>query len=411
MRMRKRHNLAPRMEACSAYLIEDPAAMRGEWLAAFPEQDRLYVELGCGKGRFTVETAQAEPTALILAIEKVPDAMVLAMERARDAGITNVRFMDFDAANLADIFAPEEIDRIYLNFSDPWPKSRDAKFRLTAPSFLRLYADALSPGGQIHFKTDNTPLFDWSAEQMKKEGWALSELTHDLHEKGPVGVMTDYEAKFYAEGLKINRLVATKGAETKNTAAGPLPRLRNAALGDARGSKKPQPREDAVRLTPATLPLCQAFFRGFEQAPELFEDPACFQPYVYDEEKVAAWFSERQARQNERRFYILLEREPIGELVLKAIDAERRCCALGICLKNDRFKNRGYGTVAERQALRYAFEELGMETVLADSLLRNTRSQRSLQKAGFRFVSEDGHFKYYQISREQFTGGQREEQA
>ena len=125
---------------------------------------------------------------------------------------------------------------------------------------------------------------------------------------------------------------------------------------------------------------------------------------------MAAWFSERQARQNERRFYILLEREPIGELVLKAIDAERRCCALGICLKNDRFKNRGYGTVAERQALRYAFEELGMETVLADSLLRNTRSQRSLQKAGFRFVSEDGHFKYYQISREQFTGGQREEQ-
>ena len=120
---------------------------------------------------------------------------------------------------------------------------------------------------------------------------------------------------------------------------------------------------------------------------------------------------QRQARQNERRFYILLEREPIGELVLKAIDAERRCCALGICLKNDRFKNHGYGTVAMRQALRYAFEIIGMETVLADSLLPNTRSQRSLQKAGFRFVSEDGHFKYYQISREQFTGSRREEQA
>ena len=411
MRMRKRHNLAPRMEACSAYLIEDPAAMRGEWLAAFPEQDRLYVELGCGKGRFTVETAQAEPTALILAIEKVPDAMVLAMERARDAGITNVRFMDFDAANLADIFAPEEIDRIYLNFSDPWPKSRDAKFRLTAPSFLRLYADALSPGGQIHFKTDNTPLFDWSAEQMTSEGWALSELTHDLHEKGPVGVMTDYEAKFYAEGLKINRLVATKGAETKNTAAGPLPRLRNAALGDARGRRKIQPSEDAVSLTPGTLPLYHALFRDFEQAPELFEDKSKLQPYIYEPAKVDAWFAERQARSGERRFCIMLDREPIGELVLKGIDPAGKSCARGICLKNDRFKNRGYGPLAERQALRYAFEELGMETVRADSLLQNTRSQRSLQKAGFRFASEDGHFKYYQVSKEQFYGRQREEQA
>lgn len=409
MRMRKRHNLAPRMEACAAYLIEDPAAMRGEWLAAFPEQNKLYVELGCGKGRFTVETAQAEPSALILAIEKVPDAMVLAMERARDAGITNVRFMDFDAANLPDIFAPEEIDRIYLNFSDPWPKSRDAKLRLTAPSFLRRYADALSPRGEIHFKTDNRPLFDWSVEQMISEGWALSELTHDLHANGPVGVMTDYEAKFTAEGLKINRLVAAKTADTKTTAAGALPRLRNAALGDARGSKKPQPPEDAVCLAPATRSLCHAFFRGFEQAPELFEDPGTCQPYVYDKEKVDAWFTERQAREDERRFYILLEQKPIGELVLKRIDPERKCCELGICLKNDRFKNHGYGTVAQRQGIRYAFEELGMETVLADSLLRNTRSQRSLQKAGFRFVSEDEHFKYYRIGREDFAPARGEE--
>ena len=236
------------MERVAELLVEEPEALRGRWLAEEPGTEKLYVELGCGKGRFTVETAKAEPSAVILAIEKVPDAMVLAMERARDAGVTNVRFMDFDAANLASIFAPEEIDRLYLNFSDPWPKSRDAKFRLTAPSFLRLYADALSPGGQIHFKTDNTPLFDWSVEQMTSEGWALSELTHDLHQNGPVGVMTDYEAKFYAEGLKINRLVAAKAAETKNTAAGPLPRLRNAALGDARGSKKPQPPEE-IRLS------------------------------------------------------------------------------------------------------------------------------------------------------------------
>ena len=170
MRMRKRHNLSPRMAACAEVLVEDPAALRGRWREAFPDYEKLYVELGCGKGRFTVETAKQTPEALFLAIEKVPDAMVLAMERAREAGITNVRFMDFDAANLAELFAPEEIDRLYLNFSDPWPKSRDAKFRLTSPGFLRLYADALPLGGQIHFKTDNGPLFDWSVEQFTAEG-------------------------------------------------------------------------------------------------------------------------------------------------------------------------------------------------------------------------------------------------
>ena len=409
MRMRKRHNLAPRMEACSAYLIEDPAAMRGEWLAAFPEQDKLYVELGCGKGRFTVETARREPDALILAIEKVPDAMVLAMERAKDAGITNVRFMDFDAANLPEIFAPEEIHRLYLNFSDPWPKSRDAKFRLTAPGFLRLYADLLPVGGQIWFKTDNGPLFDWSMEQFAEEGWELSELTRDLHGNGPVGIMTDYEVKFTAEGLKINRLVATRTAETRTTAAGAVPRLRNAALGDARGRKKQPPAEGSISLTPATLSLCHAFFMRFQQAPELFEDPAKCLPYVYDPEKVDAWFAERQGRPNERRYYALLDREPIGELVLKRIDEAQKRCALGVCLVNDHFKNHGYGTAAERLALRICFEELGMETVLADSLLANTRSQRALQKAGFRFVSEDEHFKYYQISREEFAARRGEE--
>ena len=98
----------------------------------------------------------------------------------------------------------------------------------------------LKDGGQIHFKTDNTPLFDWSIEQFEAEGWQLSELTHDLHERGPVGVMTDYEAKFYEQGMKINRLVATKTAATKTTAAGPVPRLRNASLTDARGYEESQ---------------------------------------------------------------------------------------------------------------------------------------------------------------------------
>ena len=235
MRMRKRHNLDARMERCAELLIEEPESLRGRWREAFPGHERLYVELGCGKGRFTAETAAAMPDTLYLAIERVPDAMILAMERVRAAGLSNVRFLDLDAAQLPALFAPGEIDRLYINFCDPWPKSRDAKLRLTAPGFLRLYADALAEGGAIHFKTDNTPLFDWSLAQLESEGWALSELTHDRHADGPVGVMTDYEAKFVAEGLKINRVVATRTAAAKGTAAGPVPRLRGASLVDARG--------------------------------------------------------------------------------------------------------------------------------------------------------------------------------
>ena len=235
MRMRKRANLDTRMERCSAYLDSEPETLRGQWQAHYPGYEKIYLELGCGKGTFTAETAASLPDTLYIALEKVPDAMILAMEKIDRRGLENVRFIDADAKLLNTMFADGELDRIYINFCDPWPKSRDAKLRLTAPSFLRLYADALKDGGEIHFKTDNTPLFDWSVEQFTSEGWQLSELTHNLHVNGPVGVMTDYEAKFYEQGLKINRLVATKAADTKGTAAGAVPRLRNASLTDARG--------------------------------------------------------------------------------------------------------------------------------------------------------------------------------
>lgn len=223
------------MEKCAELLINEPSALHREWKNTFPGHEKLCLELGCGKGRFTVETAESEKENMFIAVEKVADAMIIAMERAKERGLENVRFIEGDAAKLSEMFAPGEVDRLYINFCDPWPKSRDAKFRLTSPGFLRLYCDALPVGGEIRFKTDNTPLFDWSVEQFTAEGWELHELTHDLHENGPVGVMTDYEAKFYAEGLKINRLVAVKTEKTLSTAAGPVPRIRNAALTDARG--------------------------------------------------------------------------------------------------------------------------------------------------------------------------------
>jgi len=223
------------MERCADLLETEPETLCGKWRETYPGHEKLYLELGCGKGRFTVDTAESMPETLYVALEKVPDAMILAMEKVSRRGLENVRFLDADAKLLGTMFAPGEVDRIYINFCDPWPKSRDAKLRLTSPAFLRLYADLLPVGGEIHFKTDNTPLFDWSVGQMESEGWVLHELTHDLHANGPVGVMTDYEAKFYEQGMKINRLVAVKTEDTKGTAAGAVPRLRNASLTDARG--------------------------------------------------------------------------------------------------------------------------------------------------------------------------------
>ena len=214
MRMRKRPNLAPRMEKCADLMVSAPEEYKGRWKDSAENRmgkkaETLYLELGCGKGRFTVDTAESLPEVLYIAIEKVPDAMIIAMERARNRGLPNLRFIDGDAARLGEMFAPGEVDRIYINFCDPWPKSNQKKRRLTHGNFLKKYRQVLKPGGQIHFKTDNDKLFEFSVEELPQFGFTLSEVTRDLHANGPVGVMTDYEAKFYAEGKNINRCVAT----------------------------------------------------------------------------------------------------------------------------------------------------------------------------------------------------------
>ena len=115
-----------------------------------------------------------------------------------------------DAALLPDYFAPDEVDRVYINFCDPWPSNRHAKRRLTHRDFLNIYRQVLRTGGEIHFKTDNRPLFEFSLLEFPRAGYALSEVTRNLHENGPQGVMTDYEAKFFAQGLPIHRCVGTK---------------------------------------------------------------------------------------------------------------------------------------------------------------------------------------------------------
>ena len=213
MRMRKKPNLIPRMERCGHLLIdtsEQPLPNRGHWRDLMPSATALHLELGCGKGRFTVETAARNPDVLHVAVERVPDAMVIAMERAIELELKNVFFVVGDAALVPDYFAEDEVDLIYINFCDPWPPKGQAKRRLTHRGFLTTYRKALKMGGQIHFKTDNQPLFEFSVLEFPEVGYQLSEVTRNLHENGPQGVMTDYEAKFYAEGITINRCVGTK---------------------------------------------------------------------------------------------------------------------------------------------------------------------------------------------------------
>lgn len=205
MRMRKRNNLEPRMEAASAVWIRDPEAHKGNWRALMPQARELRLEVGCGKGKFTVETAAAEPDVLIIAVERVREAMLLGMERALEMGLKNVYFLSLDADRLEDYFDEGEVDLIYLNFCDPWPRKKNAKRRLTFRTFLEKYKKILKPEGEIHFKTDNAALFEWSLDEFAHCGLEIHALTRDLHHDGPVGIMTGYEERFYALGTPICR--------------------------------------------------------------------------------------------------------------------------------------------------------------------------------------------------------------
>lgn len=205
MRMRKKPNLEPRMAACAAWQVADPKAMQGRWRDLCPGCTALWVEIGCGKGKFTVETAKENPDVLVVAVERCREAMVMAMEKAREMDLHNVFFVDLDVAWMEGCFAPGEIDRMFINFPDPWPRSKNAKRRLTYRTFLRMYTRMLADGGEIHFKTDNAKLFEFSLEEFALLGLEVRNLTRNLHEHGPVGIMTGYEEKFYALGTPINR--------------------------------------------------------------------------------------------------------------------------------------------------------------------------------------------------------------
>lgn len=209
MRMRRKKHGPERLERCGFLWVKSPEDCFGKWKEEFKNDNPVHTEIGCGKGRFILETAKKNPMINFVAIERNIDVLVLAAEKGAEAGLKNVRYVLGDAETLEEIFASGECERIYLNFSDPWHKKRHEKRRLTHAKFLELYKIVLKKDGEIIFKTDNRPLFDYSLESFEQNGWKLYDVTFDLHaEDCTDNVETEYEQLFSSKGNPIHRLKA-----------------------------------------------------------------------------------------------------------------------------------------------------------------------------------------------------------
>lgn len=186
------------------------APFKGHWHECFGRKAPLHVELGTGKGNFISELADQQPEVNFIGIEAQQDVLFYGARKVREKNLANVRLLVFNINQIMDIFAPGEIDRLYINFCDPWPKARHAKRRLTHADFLEKYRLLLSGGGEIFFKTDNRPLFEFSLEQFNACALKVENVTFDLHNSGYQGnVMTEYEKKFSAMGMPIHRCEIT----------------------------------------------------------------------------------------------------------------------------------------------------------------------------------------------------------
>ncbi|MBP5223587.1 MAG: tRNA (guanosine(46)-N7)-methyltransferase TrmB [Lachnospiraceae bacterium] len=178
----------------------------GTWHSIFQNQNPIHIEIGMGKGKFIHTMAKAHPEINYVGIEKYSTVLLRAVQKMEEEELPNLKFIRMDAEEIAEVFGSGEVDRIYLNFSDPWPKDRHAKRRLPSREFLARYEKILKKGGWIEFKTDNRALFDFAVEELEPSGWEAKDLTYDLHndEKLMEGnVMTEYEEKFSAMGNPI----------------------------------------------------------------------------------------------------------------------------------------------------------------------------------------------------------------
>lgn len=198
----------------SPYCIQNPVEYKGKWNELLGNSNPIHIEVGMGKGRFLMELAAMHPDINYIGIERYTSVLLRAVQKMEEAPLPNVHFLCIDAATLPEIFAKDEVARIYLNFSDPWPKDRHAKRRLTSSEFLARYDQFLASDGRIEFKTDNQDLFTFSLEEIdSSEKWHLDASTRDLHHD-PVlnegNVMTEYEEKFSSLGNPICKLIASR---------------------------------------------------------------------------------------------------------------------------------------------------------------------------------------------------------
>ena len=191
---------------------KDAEQIKGRWKDYFQDGKPIQLEIGMGKGKFLMRLAEKNPHIHYIGIEKYSSVLLRAVEKQDELRLSNLRFIRMDAENIGDVFAKGEVDRIYLNFSDPWPKDRHAKRRLTSRQFLERYTDILKDDGYVEFKTDNRGLFDFSVEEVKESPkWELTTVTYDLHNDTDLvegNVMTEYEEKFSSQGNPICKLIA-----------------------------------------------------------------------------------------------------------------------------------------------------------------------------------------------------------
>lgn len=197
----------------SIYVIQEPEAYKGSWDTFFGNNHPIHIEIGMGKGKFVHTLAELHPEINYIGIEMYSSVLYRAIEKRQEKELPNLYFIRMDAKKLLDVFGENEIDRIYLNFSDPWPKDRHAKRRLTSKQFFDRYDVVLKKEGIVEFKTDNDLLFQFSLEQVPEAGWQLAEQTWDLHNDDRLmegNVMTEYESKFSAMGNPIHKLIAKR---------------------------------------------------------------------------------------------------------------------------------------------------------------------------------------------------------
>lgn len=209
MRLRHKPWAQDKLNAYPQYVPQQAETFKGKWQTRFALNQPLHLEIGSGKGRFIVEMAKANPSINYISMEIQTSVIVSVLEYQIEENLPNLQILHADGRDLSDYFAPEELDRIYLNFSDPWPKAKHAKRRLTSPSFLTQYQLILPTDGAIHFKTDNQGLFEYSLAAMSKFGMYFDQVWLDLHQSDFTdNIETEYEMKFSAKGHPIYRLEA-----------------------------------------------------------------------------------------------------------------------------------------------------------------------------------------------------------